>query len=425
MTNILNWPDYNVFNVVELEHDYQVQAAVAKQPTHCPRCHHTEIVGFGRRDELILDTPHHGKRTCIILNRRRYRCQSCRQTFMEQVPHKDEKRQMTHRLVQYIERESLRCTFSAVAEDVGVDEKTIRNIFNDYYERLEKTLKFETPQWLGIDRIHIIKPRCVITNVEQQTIIDILDNHNKTTVKRYLSKRKDCEQVRYVAMDMCRADRDAVATMIPDATVIIDKFHVVRMANESLERARKAIRSALTAQQRRGLMRDRFVLLKRRHEMTDTEHMRFSGWTLNYPEIGHAYYLKEAFFAIWDCKTRHQAEDAYYAWLRQITPEMKVHFDPLVKAVGNWHDEIFAYFDRPIVNAYTESMNSLNRVINLTGRGYSFEALRAKFLFTEGFQKIKKPRYQRQRIPEGAIVTMPFYGADISTLVQEIEAGRL
>lgn len=424
MTNILNWPDYNVVNVAELEHDYQVQAEVAKPPTHCPHCNHPEIVGFGRRDEVIMDTPVHGRRTGIMLNRRRYRCQSCRKTFLEPVPHKDEKRQMTNRLIQYIERESLRRTFSSVAEDVGVDEKTVRNIFNDYYERLEKTLKFEMPRWLGINEIHIIKPRCVITNIEQQTIIDILDTRNKTTFTRYMSKQKDRAQVRYVAMDMWRPYRDAVATMIPDATVIIDKFHVVRMANESLERARKSIRNTLTPQQRRGLVRDRFVLQKRRHELTEAEYMRFSVWTLNYPEVVHAYELKEAFFEIWDCQTRHQAQEAYYAWQQQVTPEMGKHFDPLIKAMSNWHDEVFAYFDHPITNAYTELFNNFNRVANRAGRGYSFEALRAKILFTEGFQNIKKPYYQRQRMPEGAM-SKTFYGVDISALVREIEAGHL
>ena len=153
MSNILNWPDYKVLQVSELEHDYKVHAEVTEPPTHCPHCSHFEIVGFGRRDEVIMDTPVHGKRTGIMLNRRRFRCQSCRKTFLEPVPHKDDRRQMTNRLIQYIERESLRRTFSGVAEDVGVDEKTVRNIFNDYCERLEKTLKFEMPQWLGIDEI--------------------------------------------------------------------------------------------------------------------------------------------------------------------------------------------------------------------------------------------------------------------------------
>lgn len=61
MSNILNWHDYNVIKVAELEHDYQVHAEIAEPPSHCPRR-----------------------------------------------------------------------TFSSVAEDVGVDEKTVRNIFNDY-----------------------------------------------------------------------------------------------------------------------------------------------------------------------------------------------------------------------------------------------------------------------------------------------------
>ncbi len=82
------------------------------------------------------------------------------------------------------------------------------------------------------------------------------------------------------------------------------------------------------------------------------------------------------------------------------------------------------------------SLNNLIRVVNRVGRGYSFEALRAKILSTEGFQKTKKPRYQRQRIPEGFMGRMPHYGvaetgpstnygADISTLVRGIEVGRL
>ncbi|EQC00799.1 transposase tnpA [Photorhabdus temperata subsp. temperata M1021] len=80
--------------------------------------------------------------------------------------------------------------------------------------------------------------------------------------------------------------------------------------------------------------------------------------------------------------------------------------------------------------------NSLICVVNRIGRGYSFEALRAKILFTEGFQKVRNPHYQRQLISEGAMGKMPYYdvaenspstnyGVDISTLIYEIEAGHL
>lgn len=129
MINILNWPDYRVISVIELEHNYQIRVERAEPPTHC---NHPEFVGFGRQVQVITDIPINDKQTNITLNRRRYRCRSCRKTFLEPAPHRDEKRNMTHRLVQYIQRESQRRTFTGIAREVGVTEKTIRNIFNDY-----------------------------------------------------------------------------------------------------------------------------------------------------------------------------------------------------------------------------------------------------------------------------------------------------
>ena len=50
----------------------------------------------------------------------------------------------------------------------------------------------------------------------------------------------------------------------------------------------------------------------------------------------------------------------------------------------NRRGEILAYFDCRAINAYTESLNNLIRTTNRVGRGYSFEALRAKVLLSEG-----------------------------------------
>ena len=57
------------------------------------------------------------------------------------------------------------------------------------------------------------------------------------------------------------------------------------------------------------------------------------------------------------------------------------------RAWRNWRGEILAYFDCRATNAYTESLNNLIRTTNRVGRGYSFEALRAKVLLSEGPEK--------------------------------------
>ncbi|MBN2866764.1 MAG: transposase, partial [Thiotrichales bacterium] len=98
-----------------------------------------------------------------------------------------------------------------------------------------------------------------------------------------------------------------------------------------------------------------------------------------------------------------------------------------------------------ITNAYTESLNSLIRVMDRLGRGYSFEALRAKILFSEGSHKhkLKRPKFEKRFKQQGegvAMYRMAFnsndtlednydslekeiignYGADISILIQKI-----
>lgn len=69
-------------------------------------------------------------------------------------------------------------------------------------------------------------------------------------------------------------------------------------------------------------MHDRFVLLRRQHELTDQESFNLDGWSKNYPLLGEAYRLKEAFFGIYDAKSQHDAMQRYEAWRKSIPTEL-------------------------------------------------------------------------------------------------------
>jgi transposase len=457
--NILNLPSYQVISVADTEHDYHVHASIRQAPTACVYCQSDNIVGFGRREQLVRDLPMHGRRVAIYVDPRRMQCRGCNRTFSEPLPDADEARAMTRRLVDWIGKQAVKRTFSSIAEEVGVVEGTIRLIFKDYVAVLERTMQFETPKWMGIDEIHLIRPRCVISNVQNNTIVDMLVNRNKDTVVRYLSKLPARDKVQYVAMDMWVPYRVAVEAVLPDARIVIDKFHVIKMANEAMEKVRKSLRAELTPKQRRGLMHDRFVLLKRERELTDQERFNLDGWCKNYPVLGEAYRLKEAFFGIYDADSSEQAIQWYESWYRSITPETHPAFADLIRAWGNWQPYIISYFDHPITNAYTESLNSLIRVMSRVGRGYSFEALRAKMLFSAGLHKhtLSRPKFERKQrepkfvedaimersIPDDSMGRHMFiaptptqrserstqapknYGVDISTLARWVESGEI
>ncbi len=467
-TNILNLPQYRVLRVEATQHDYHITAEPVEQTKVCPHCKSDRLTSWGTREQVFKDMPTHGKRVGIYIDTKRFRCQSCRKTFFEGLPALAPNRIMTERLVKWIGQQSLKRTFQSLADETGVVEGTIRNIFRDYVNELEKTVRFETPKWMGIDEIHLIRPRCVVSNIQNNTIVDMLPNRNQETVTKYLCKMSNRELVQYVAMDMWTPYRDAVLTVLPEAMIVIDKFHVVRMVNDAMEKVRKALRAELLPKQRRGLMHDRFVLLKRERDLTDQERLNLDGWTKNYPPLGEAYRLKEAFYGIYDAQTPEDAMCRYEAWYRAIAPEIREPFSDLIRAWSNWQPCILGYFEHPITNAYTESLNNLIRVMNRLGRGYSFEALRAKILFTEGVHahQQKRPRFERRvnqakgsGIPSeeltglagvnwgptvGYDISAPpkppklkdpkptevreiekNYGADISTLIRMIEDGKL
>ena len=451
-TDFLNLPAFRVVRVEESMHDYHVTSEPVATQVACTSCGSENFGRWGSREQLIRDLPSHGKRVGIYVDTQRYRCNDCGKTFFHSLPAVSEKRQMTERLVNWIGQQAIKRTFLSLAEETGVDEKTIRNIFRDYVNELEKTVRFETPKWMGIDEIHLTQYRCVIANIENNTIVDLLHNRNKETVVKYLSQLQGREKIQYVAMDMWAPYRDAVNLVLPNATIVIDKFHVVRMASDAMEKVRKSLRESLTPKQRRGLMHDRFVLLKRESKLTDQDVLNLSGWVKNYPELGLAYRLKEDFFKIYDSQSKEEALARYAAWEISVTEEVRDAFSDLIKAWRNWQPHILAYFDHHITNAYTESLNSLIRVMDRLGRGYSFEALRAKVLFAEGTHKKsqKRPAFERRAPPSipslgrhmvgfKSLVSTNYYqnqaedeseepknyGVDIAMLTRMIENGEI
>ena len=366
MTDLLFLPDLTAIEPPqENETDMMFKVEANQPPERCPKCGFDKLYKRSSRQQLIMDLPIRLKRVGLQMNRRRYKCRECGSTFWERLISIDEKRSMTKRLLKSIEEQSMSKTFVEVAESIGVDEKTVRNIFKDYVAFKEQEYQFETPKWLGIDEIHIIrKPRLVLTNVERRTIFDIKPNRNKETVIQRLTEISDRTYIEYVTMDMWKPYKDAVNIVLPHAKVVVDKFHVVRMANQALDSVRKALKAKTSAKERRTLLRERFILLKRKHDLNERKAFLLDTWLGSLPDLKEAYELKEEFYCIWDTDDPEEGSIRYSQWRhRCIASNSKDAYKDLVRAVDNWQDEIFNYFDKRLTNAYTESINSIIRQV--------------------------------------------------------------
>lgn len=433
---LFNLPNFTIIDSESSEHDYHLIVRYDPIPSHCPHCSiGTSFREYGVKNQLFMDLPAHGKRVGVTVKRQKYQCKSCGRTFLERLPDMDDRHTMTRRLVEYIQREALRDTFVRVAENVGVSEGTIRNIFHDYIAHLEATTHIATPTKLGIDEIYLAKkPRCILSNIEERTIVDLLSNRTKKTVQSRLLRFPNRQNIEFVCSDMWRPYKEAAEVALPQAQLVVDKYHVVRMANTSLEKIRKMLRDEMDPKQARTLkMYDRYSLLKRRHDLTEAQQIRLEVWTKNVPLLGQAYELKEAFYEIWEIADRRLALEEYQEWKNQIPSVLIPAFSELTTAIENWQTEIFAYFDYRLTNAYTESLNSLVRSVDRAGRGLSFKTLWAKMLFSAGLHRQYRPKYQKPgRVKPHSVeagsglqsetdtdVLTP--GADISIFIEQLQ----
>jgi transposase/DNA-binding CsgD family transcriptional regulator len=445
--DLLNLPTVQVVTVETAGGQYVVRADVDTAPSACPKCAGVSFYRHGSKPQLFADLPSHGHLVTIQIDRKRFRCRACGVTTFQPMPdmalvemEDNDKRiggaeghMMTKRLVTHIGKAGLFRTFADVSRETGLDHHTVRRVVAKHIEQLEKTYKFETPDWLGLDEIHILGKVCgVVTNVHRRTLVDILPDRNEAVLGKFISNLPDKDLIEIVAIDMWRPYLNMAARYLPNAEVVIDRFHVVRMANDALDKVRKQVQATLPKGERLALKHERKALYMREGRLKADGVAAMLKWTEGHPLLGEVWAAKELFFTIWDTATSSAEASAMYdTWKAMLPESMEEPFAELTRALGNWREPIFRFFDKRVTNAYTEALNSVTRVVNRVGRGYSFDVLRAKMLYAHG-QHVLDGRKLDRRLRAAASRSGPFshedsmiWGVDLRYLAAMIERGDI
>ncbi len=423
MSDLLNIRGLTIDPARTLEDGKTITIGVARRPESewfCDACGKDALVPNGARGVRYADLPTRGKPVTLAWDRQRYRCTECGKTQADRHNDLHDDFMMTVRLYDWIGSRSLTTTFAAVAVDVGLDERSVRRVFEHWSAIRLKDVRFDTPQWLGVDEVHLLHAaRGILCDIREKALIDLLPTRSQFTMSRRIMGMEKRERIEVVAMDMWVPYRRIAAELLPQATIVIDKWHVTKYADLGMETIRKSYRGSLPVAMRRRLVKDRFLLLSRAHRLKPEQQMVMETWTNAFPALAAAYAAKEAFYGIYDQTDRQQAVAACEAWEAKLTPEMRVAFAPLLSALHNWHQPIFNYFDHRATNAYTEAMNGLVKIMNRAGRGYSFDVLRARMLLSR--RAIKYADCPAGAAPSGIHLAS---GTHIPTLTDDLIHGR-
>ena len=161
-------------------------------------------------------------------------------------------------------------------------------------------------------------------------------------------------------MDLSAAYRLAVTTHLPEAAIVFDWFHIVKLLNDKLTALRRDLyRNATDKEQRQVLKGIRWLIIKRSDNLNDetNESERLEeALSLNAP-LALAYYLKEELEWMFQERTKTRARRFLEDWIGRARATGLSQLKTFARTLETHAEGILSWFDHPISTgpAHTKS----------------------------------------------------------------------
>jgi transposase len=357
----------------------------------------------GRRKVVVRDLPAGGRPVVVVWSKRVWRCAEadCEvRTWSEGHPAIAPRAVLTERAradaCRRVGAEGH--SVAAVARDLGVGWATVMQAVRDHGQPLvEDPDRLDDVEALGLDETAFLTatlthPTLYVTgfvDLGRHRLLDVVPGRSATGVCTWLGERPPgwLDGVEAVALDPHRGYANGLLEHLGHATVVVDHFHTVRLANAAIDDVRRRVQQETLAH--RGRTGDPLYAIRRRL-LRAAESLTEPGWTRlqagldagdPYDEVGAAWLakelLRETYRAVDPAHARRRLV-AFYLWCAEAeVPEVT----RLARTMAAWEDEVLAYHSTGLSNGPTEAMNLLVKKIKRVGHGFrNFENYRLRLL---------------------------------------------
>lgn len=180
------------------------------------------------------------------------------------------------------------------------------------------------------------------------------------------------QKIKVVSADMSVAYEAAITKQLRNATLVFDRFHVVKNVQEDVDDVRRrVINFRNTNRNHLRLAHVMYTLFTHEKNMTERDVERMQNIRLNYPEVALAYDMKETFCQIYECKTREEAEEFFRQWYGWVMSCNVKEFRKRAEFFEGKLNRILSWFDHRVSNSVAECVNSMIQKTKAAACGYS------------------------------------------------------
>ncbi len=362
----------------------ELQAEKVSAMEVCPRCATPSTSVYDHRWVRLKDDPLRTRQTLLWVRKRRFSCRVCKKPFTEPLQGVRKGYRTTERY-----RRRLLWAFEhfsdlkSVRETYRCSSGLVHRVLYEQLELKRRTRLYPWPSKVGIDE-HLFKHDF---RLEQRRFVTMIVDHKNKRLMELVEGKSGAEltvalqhipgreNVRWVSLDMSDAYRSFAKGFFPNAQLVADKFHVLRLLTPAIHRALHALKLPKEA-----LPMYR-VLRKNPSKLTPSWRWKLRCWLADKPVLRELCAAREAIFRLYRVRGHGRASKA----LTRLTDAMAYSSVPEVQTLRTtlmrWRREVLAYFLCRLTNARTEGFNGKAKLVIRRAYGYkSFRNYRLRLL---------------------------------------------
>ncbi|MFM8314042.1 MAG: ISL3 family transposase [Deltaproteobacteria bacterium] len=365
---------------------YQVEKVIKSEPitylvrftgkVSCPRCGGTKL---RNKDSFTRHIRHWslggGKPVFLAIRASKYLCFSCKRYFNTRfegiLPYK--------RFTECFRREVFEkhhqgFTQKTVAESLRISPTTVESWYQDFLKRkIAEKKNNPFPRVLGIDEHFFSRKNGYATtfcDLSRRKVYDVVLGRSENALRPYLNSIENKKQVRVAVMDLSDTYRSIVKHHFPNALIVADRFHVIRLINHAFLRSWNQLdpigrrnRGLLSLMRRKGL------------NLSDSQRVNLKQYFEKHPGLEAIYDFKENLNALMCMK--HQTARS----LRKLIPQLLKAIDQLLecpiealqtlgRSLQSWQTEIARMWRFTRTNSITEGLHNKMEVISRRAYGF-------------------------------------------------------
>lgn len=345
------------------------------QPAVCPAC---SSQGPHRRKDLIERRIRHtsiGSRAhWLVIHVTKWLCR-CGRYFRQEVPGVLRYQRVTEKFkAEVVERHEHGHTLARIEQSHRLSWATIERWVKAVYAvRVSHQAERVAPKMLGIDE-HFFSRKdgfaTTFVNLVTHRVFDVQLGRSERSLERFLDELPGKENTEVVVMDLSETYRAIVRRHFPNALIVADRFHVIRLVGQTLMEAWKQLEPV--GRKHRGLV----SLMRRKPDRLDPDQaVRLRAYLDEHVIVGAVYDQLQRLMML--LRNKHQTAAACRHHTRhflRIVSELEASPMPslqtLAKTLKSWREPIARMWRFTKSNGITEGLHNKMEVISRRAYGF-------------------------------------------------------